>query len=707
MNAHNLDKIFRPRSVAVIGASSRIGSVGNTVLRNLVDGQFSGDVYPVNPKYKFVEDFQCFGSVKELTNAIDLAVVCTPAPTVCSVVRECGEAGILGLVIITAGFRETGEAGRRMESDLAVVAKSFPGMRVIGPNCLGILSPHQHLNASFAADMPPAGNVAFISQSGALCTAMLDWAITENVGFSQFVSVGNAMDITMANLIEYFADDGHTDAIILYIESLTDARNFMSAARDFTKTKPILAYKSGRFEQSAQAAASHTGAMAGVDAVYEAAFARAGIVRVFKIEDLFDGAEYLARKPQTRGERLAIVTNAGGPGVMATDALLTHGGQLAALSPETTETLNVQLPATWSHCNPVDVIGDATPERFAFAINAVLRDPNVDALLVILSPQSMTEPSGVAEAVFEASEYSSKPILASWMGGRRVAEGVELLTAGGIPTYSTPEKCVRVFMHLVQHEQNRETLLETPHEVLLDFPMDCEARKRIVASSTTSLIESSYLSEDESKSILEAYGIATTHTEVARSKQAAVEIADRLGYPIVAKVHSRQITHKTDVHGVELNLQNAKEVAAAYDAIIQRAEQQRPDAEIEGITVQPMLAKPLARELIVGAKRDPVFGPVILAGAGGITAELYHDRALQLPPLNKRLARRMLQSLKIYPLLSGFRGRRGVDVDAVVDVLLRVATLVLECPQIAELDINPLLVHERGAIAVDARIVVG
>ncbi|MEP1646919.1 acetate--CoA ligase family protein, partial [Rhodopirellula bahusiensis] len=331
MNAHNLDKIFRPRSVAVIGASSRIGSVGNTVLRNLVDGQFSGDVYPVNPKYKFVEDFQCFGSVKELTNAIDLAVVCTPAPTVCSVVRECGEAGILGLVIITAGFRETGEAGRRMESDLAVVAKSFPGMRVIGPNCLGILSPHQHLNASFAADMPPAGNVAFISQSGALCTAMLDWAITENVGFSQFVSVGNAMDITMANLIEYFADDGHTDAIILYIESLTDARNFMSAARDFTKTKPILAYKSGRFEQSAQAAASHTGAMAGVDAVYEAAFARAGIVRVFKIEDLFDGAEYLARKPQTRGERLAIVTNAGGPGVMATDALLTHGGQLAAL----------------------------------------------------------------------------------------------------------------------------------------------------------------------------------------------------------------------------------------------------------------------------------------------------------------------------------------------------------------------------------------
>ncbi len=703
MTTQSLDKIFRSRSVAVIGASNRIGSVGNTVIRNLVGSRFKGTIFPINPNHATIESLTCFGSLSDILSPLDLVIICTPASIVADVVRQCGESGVGGVVILTAGFREAGAEGHLLEAELKRVSKRFPDMRIIGPNCLGILSPRERLNASFASDMPPAGSVAFISQSGALCTSILDWAIAENVGFSQFVSIGNAMDVSIADLIDYFAEDGVTRSIILYIESLTDARAFMSAARAFTRTKPIIAYKAGRFAKSAEAAASHTGAMAGVDEVYEAALARAGVVRVFEIDDLFDSAEFLARHPSACGPRLAIVTNAGGPGVMATDALLGQRGELAELSSNTIAKLSTVLPACWSQRNPVDIIGDATPQRFEDALSVVVKDSGADAVLVILTPQAMTDPSAVADAVIRAAKRSSKPLLASWMGGRRVAEGIAKLTAASIPTYPTPEKCVRVFMHLVAYAKNLAKLTEIPLDCAITFELDAEHRRErfMEAASHNRMI----LSEPESKSVLEAYGIRVTETKIGRTANEAVAISAELGYPVVMKIHSPEISHKTDVGGVELNIHSGEQVRTAFDRLASKLEQHRPNASFDGVTIQPMVVESFSRELIVGSKRDPVFGPVILVGTGGITAELFHDVALELPPLNENLARRMLQSLQSWAVLEGYRGRRGIDIDKLIEVLLRVSTLVSECPEVEELDINPLVVTERDAIALDARIV--
>ena len=451
MAVRNLEKIFAPQSVAVIGASQKPNSVGHTVISNLISGGFAGEIYPVHPEYAEVEQRRCYKSVRDLPNPADLAVVCTPARTVPDLVRQCGETGIMGMIVISAGFRETGKEGVALEDQIRQAAKAFDGMRIVGPNCLGLMAPHVSLNASFASDMPPKGHVAFISQSGALCTSVLDWALAENVGFSYFVSVGNMLDVGMADLIDFFSTDRWTESIILYVESITEARQFMSAARAFARRKPIIAYKAGRFAQSAQAAASHTGAMAGVDTVYEAALSRAGIVRVFEVDDLFDCAELLARQKAPHGPRLAIVTNAGGPGVMATDSLLDRDGELAQVSDETVEKLNACLPPAWSHGNPIDVLGDAPPERFAQAVSAVLADENVDGVLVILSPQAMTDPTGTATAVIDAAKKFSKPVIAAWMGGPRVREGIRLFNEAGIPTYSSPEKGVRSFMYLVSY----------------------------------------------------------------------------------------------------------------------------------------------------------------------------------------------------------------------------------------------------------------
>lgn len=703
MPIRNLDKIFAPKTVAVIGASKRASSVGSTVLQNLIGGGFSGAVYPVNPKYSDISGTPCFKSVSELPKAVDLAVICTPARTVPEIVHQCGEAGILGLVILSAGFREASPEGESLEADVRAAAKEFDGMRIVGPNCLGIMAPHVSLNASFASDAPPKGQVAFISQSGALCTAILDWAIQENVGFSHFVSVGNMMDVGIADLIDYFATDHRTESIIMYVESINEAREFMSAARAFTRTKPIIAYKAGRFSASAKAAASHTGAMAGVDSVYEAAFARAGIVRVFEVDDLFDCAELLARQRTPSGPRLAIVTNAGGPGVMATDALLERQGVLAKLSDTTIQKLSKHLPAAWSHGNPVDVLGDAPPKRFASAIEIVLADPNVDGVLVVLSPQAMTDPTGAAKSVIQAVKRSHKPVLAAWMGGGKVREGIEALNNAEIPTYSSPEKGVRAFMHLVTYARNRETLYETPREVPMEFPLD---REKLRAVFDTIMSEGDdVLSETTSKALLEAYEIPVTQTFVARSAVDAVQYADRVGYPVALKIFSPDITHKTDVGGVELNLANPDEVTEAFDRILSRAKEHRPEAQIDGVTVQHMLVAPNGRELIIGAKRDPVFGTVLLVGAGGTNAELFHDRALELPPLSEHLARRMLESLKSWPLLEGYRGRPGVNVDRLVEVLMRLSYLVADYPEIVELDVNPLLATPDDVIALDARIV--
>ena len=704
MSIQNLDKIFNPHHVAVIGASDAPTSVGYTVLRNLVGSGFQGVVYPVNPKRESVQGIHAYKDVPSLPHPPDLAVVCTPAPTVPGIVRACGEAGTRGLVIISAGFREIGPEGRKIEQEVIEQQRKFDGMRILGPNCLGIIVPSIHLNASFAAAAPAKGHVGFISQSGALCTSVLDWAIDQGVGFSYFVSVGNMLDVNMGDLVDYFGSATETQSMILYIESISEAREFMSATRAFGRTKPIVAYKAGRFSESAQAAASHTGAMAGVDAVYEAAFQRAGIVRIFEIDDMFDCAELLAKQDPPKGDRLAIVTNAGGPGVMTTDALIALDGKLAQFSGDTIDKLNGSLPPFWSHGNPVDVLGDAPPGRFADAVEIVIKDKGVDAVLVILTPQAMTDPTATAAAVAQVAARSRKPLLAAWMGGRMVNEGVRLLNEAGIPTYTTPEKATGAFMHLVSYARNLKLLQETPRDIPVSFTLD---RKRLRGVFDTILTEGGdVLSENVSKAFLEAYEIPVTKPYLARSADEAVQVARQCGYPVVMKIHSPQITHKTDVDGVVLNLGSDDAVRRSYAKIVQRAAEKRPDAQVLGATVQKMVTYPNSFELIMGTKKDPVFGAVIMVGMGGVAAEVFRDRALALPPLNESLARHMLASLKSWPLLQGYRGKPGANLERLIEILMRFSYLVADYPEIKELDVNPLLVTPDDVVALDARVIV-
>jgi len=702
MPIRNLDRILAPRSVAVVGASMRAGSVGHTVLNN-VRAANSIRLYPVNPKHERLSDLTCWPTVGALPEIVDLAVICTPAATVSGLVRECGNAGIRGLVILTAGFGETGPAGRELEAAIKREAAQFPDLRILGPNCLGLMAPHRGFNASFVDQLPPPGNVAFLSQSGALCSAILDWAAAENVGFSYFISLGNMLDVGVADLLDYLAEDPWTKSVVLYLESITDARRFMSAARAFSRNKPIIAYKAGRFAESAQAAASHTGALAGVDAVYEAAFARAGIVRVLESEDLFDCAELLARSRPVRGPRLAIVTNAGGPGVMAIDSLISLRGTLAKLSDATIVKLNDQLPTTWSHGNPVDIIGDAPPERFRSAVDAVLCDEGVDGLLVILSPQSMSDPTRTADEVVAAAASSTKPVLASWMGGRSVAAGIRRLQRAGISNYSSPEQAIRAFSYLVAFAKRQELLYETPREVPLQFALNPAALREqvlhIIGDSRDTLTET------KSKELLAAYEIPVTRTLVAASEEDVIACSRELGYPVVLKLYSPDITHKSDVGGVELNIADDAAAKRAFQEIVERARQKQPAAKILGVTVQPMIVHPQGRELIVGAKRDPVFGSVLLVGTGGTAAEIWQDCALELPPLSEHLARRTLESLRSWPLLNGYRGTPPVNLDQLIETLMRVSYLIAHTPEIIELDINPLLATPEGTLALDARIV--
>ncbi|MEX0641529.1 MAG: bifunctional acetate--CoA ligase family protein/GNAT family N-acetyltransferase [Pirellulales bacterium] len=703
MSSQNLSKIFRPGSVAVVGASAKAESVGRTVLENLQRAKFPGAIYPVNPKYESLLGLPAFGSISDLPTCFDLVVIATPAATVPAIIHECGEKHVPGLVIVSAGFREVGAAGQAIEKELESQLARYPGMRAIGPNCLGVLVPGSHLNASFAAAMAKPGRTAFISQSGALCTSILDWSLSENIGFSHFVSIGNALNVKVGDLIDYLAEDPTTDSIVLYVESVTEARRFMSAARAFTRSKPIVVYKAGRFAESAQAAASHTGAMAGVDAVYEAAFQRAGMVRVYQAEDMFDCAELLARSRTPEGPRLAIITNAGGPGVMAVDELLERHGQLATLTPETIDKLNSVLPPHWSHRNPVDVLGDAKPERFANALRIVATDPNVDAVLVVLTPQSMTDPIGTAIRVADVAATTREPVLTSWMGGRAVDPGRQILNQAGIPTYESPDRAVSAFMYLVSYRRNREILYETPRQSPIDSFAKASAARQQIDQLLAAGRET--LTEIESKELLSAYGIPTTVPQPARSASEAVAIAQELGYPVVMKVHSPQILHKTEVHGVVTGISGDANVRRIFEEIVDRAKRMRPDAEVIGATLQPMLTAAESLELIVGAKKDPVFGTVMMVGAGGIAAEVLADRALELPPLNDRLARRMLESLRIRPLLGNYRGRRAIHLDRLVEVLMRFSYLIAENPCIAELDVNPLLVTPDGATALDARVI--
>lgn len=703
LSLRTLDKIFNPTSIAVIGASDRESSVGYRLFRNLIGVGYRGVVYPVNHKHPSIQGIEAYPSVDKLPRQVDLAIIATPAETVPGIVEQCGKAGIQGIIIVSAGFKEIGTEGKALEQRILETRKKY-NMRIIGPNCLGIIRPHRRLNASFAAKMALPGNIAFISQSGALCTAILDWANSENIGFSNFVSIGSMIDVDYGDLIDYFGSDPQTRSIIMYIEGLTNARKFMSAARHFARTKTILVVKAGKYSESAKAATSHTGSLTGEDEVYDAAFRRAGLIRVEEIEDLFNCSEVLQMQPNPKGPNVAIITNAGGPGVMATDALIARGGKLAELSPKTTQALDQILPNYWSRGNPIDILGDATPERYAEVIKICRQDDNINGILIIFTPQGITNPAEAALAVVEACKGASRTILTSWMGEQDVEEANEILNRNGLPTYSTPERAIKTYTYMYQYTRNLAQLYETPEELPIELHTPAQPLLNIMRKASKE--EREILTEIEAKAFLEAYGIKTVKTKLVKTEGEAVSTAKQLGYPAVLKVYSPQITHKTDVGGVMLNLQNDLELREAYRKIFENVKKNAPSAEIQGVTVQNMIAKKEGYEVIIGSKKDPIFGPIILFGMGGIMVELFQDRAIGFPPLNQNLARRIMERTKVYELLKGFRGLPPANIKRLEEVMVKFSEMLVDLPHIKEIDINPLVVDSEDVVAVDARIAI-
>ncbi|HKS74030.1 MAG TPA: bifunctional acetate--CoA ligase family protein/GNAT family N-acetyltransferase [Terriglobales bacterium] len=694
---HPLDAIFTPHSVAVIGATERPGSIGRAVLWSLVSSPFGGTVYPVSEKRTSVLGIKAYRRIEEIPEHVDLAVVVTPAVTVPDIITECVEAQVGGCIVISAGFKEHGEHGKELERQILERMRSSH-MRLIGPNCLGVMNPISGLNATFGPHIARPGNVAFISQSGALCTAILDWCEKEMVGFSAFVSIGSMLDVGWGDLIDYLGNDPRTHSIVMYMESIGDARSFLSAAREVSLNKPIIAIKAGRTEAAAHAAASHTGSLTGSDEVLEAAFRRCGVLRVQTIADLFYMAEVLAKQPRPRGPRLAIVTNAGGPGVLAADSLIANGGELAQISAESMEKLNQLLPPHWSRNNPIDILGDANPEKYAQVVDISVHDTNADGLLAIICPQGMAEPTQTAEKLKAYAQSTGKPVIASWMGGPAVAAGVDILNRAGVPTFPFPDTAARVFYYMWRYSYNLRGLYETPVLRGDDGGTDRVAAEGIVESVRRA--DRAILTEVESKQLLSAYGIPTVRTETASSEEEAVERAKEIGYPVVLKIWSKTITHKTDVGGVQLNLRDAEAVRGAYRLIASSVRSE----DFLGVTVQPMI-KLDGYELIIGSSADPQFGPVLLFGAGGQLVEVFKDRALALPPLNTTLARRMIEQTKVCEALRGVRGRKAVDMAALEELLVRFSQLVVEQPWIKEIDINPLLASPERLLALDARVV--
>ena len=700
MGQYNLNRIFKPRHVAVVGASEKAGTIGNALMKNLIDGGFTGTLMPVNPKYKTIHGHESFGSVSALETGTDLAIIATPMHTVVDIVSECVEKKMGGAVIISAGGREVGEQGREIEEKIQRIAHAG-GLRIVGPNCMGVIRPGVNLNASFASEMPVTGNLAFVSQSGAICTAILDLALKERIGFSHFVSIGSMVDVDFGDIIDYLGNDASAKSILLYIESLTNFRKFMSAARSVSRVKPIIVLKSGRSPAGAKAAASHTGAMAGEDAVYDAAFKRAGIVRVDTIEELFDCAELMAKQPRPSGPRLAILTNGGGPGVMAMDTLARYGQEPEPLDPETMQALDGFLPPFWSRGNPIDILGDASAERFGRALEVCFNSKNLDGVLVILAPQALTDPLSVAESLAAAMKARRYPVFACWMGGKSIVKAVEILNEAGIPTYDAPERAVRAFLYMVEYARNLETLLEVPPKMSRHLVFDQEKARKLLSGAPAQ----EFMPESDSKELLLSYGMPVIRTEIAKTEAQASRIGREIGYPLVMKIHSPDITHKTDAGGVRLDLRCDADVCEAYGQIISSARGYKPDARIEGVTIQPYFSNP-DFEILMGAKRDPNFGPVILFGMGGIFTEVLKDRALGLPPMNRLLARRLMQETKAYSLLQGYRNRPAADMERLEEMIVRLSQLLIDFPEIAELDMNPVLIKDGDPVAVDARILV-
>ena len=700
---YGLDALFDPRSVAVIGATERPGTVGRTVLQNLLAPAFKGKVYAVNPQHSEVLGLATYKNIASIPEPVDLAVLATPASTIPALIGECVDAGAKSAVVISAGFRERGEKGTELERQIQEQLQRGT-MRLVGPNCLGIMNPSVGLNATFAKEPPREGNVAFLSQSGALLTAILDWSYRENVGFSSIVSTGSMLDVGWGDLIYHFGDDPRTKSILIYMESVGDARSFLSAAREIALSKPIIVIKAGRSEAASRAAASHTGALTGSDEVLDAAFRRSGVLRVMNLADIFYMAELLSKQPRPKGPRLTILTNAGGPGVLATDALVANGGELAVLSEDSLRALDGFLPVHWSHNNPIDVLGDADSERYGKALEIASRDPNSDGLLAILAPQGMTDPSDVARRLQAYAHSTGKPVLASWMGGTSTAEGEAILSRGGLPTFAFPDTAARAFTYMWRYTYNLRSLYETPS--LSEAPELNDASR----SQVRQLIEDArrsgrtLLNEFESKSVLSLYGIPTVETRIARSEDEAVKHAHEIGFPAVLKVFSNEITHKSDVDGVKLDLRDEAAVRNAYQSIARSVAEKFGRDRFAGVTVEPMVHSD-GYELILGSSVDPQFGPVLLFGSGGQLVEVYKDHALGLPPLNTTLAQRLMEQTHIYRALKGVRGRKPVDLAALESLLVRFSQLVIEQPWISEIDINPLLASPERLLALDARIV--
>ena len=695
-----LEAFFRPQSVAVIGASEKEGSVGHSLLENLLKTPFGGSVVAVNPKRSQVLGAKSYPSVAAIPGGVELAVIAIPAAAVEEAVGQCVQAGVKAAIIISAGFKENGPEGEALEQ--RVLAKAKAGkLRLIGPNCLGIMSPLTGLNASFAAGMALPGKVAFVSQSGALITAVLDWSLQEKVGFSSVISLGSMLDLGWADMIDYLGNDPGTESIVLYMESIGDARAFVSAAREVALTKPILVIKAGRSDEAAKAAASHTGSLAGSSEVLNAAFRRSGVLAVEHISHLFYMADILSKQPRPKGPRLCIVTNAGGPGVLATDALMEGHGKLAELSDGLKAGLSSVLPAAWSHGNPVDVLGDADAGRFEKTLALVAKDPGNDGVLVILTPQAMTDPLETARQLAPYAKLGDRPIFSSWMGGAGVEAGRGLLSQAGIPNFPYPDTACRMFNYMWQYSANLKALYETPGSSGEDEAVDSA---RVAALLEAARREGrTLLTEMESKAILAGYGIPTVKTELAKSAGEAEAKAAAMGHPVVLKLHSLTLTHKTDVGGVKLGLKDGPAVRQAFEEIQASVTKLKGAEHFQGVTVQPMVAME-GYELILGSSVDSQLGPVLLFGSGGQLVEVFKDRALALPPLNSTLARRMMEGTKIYKALQGVRGRASVDMPALESLLVRFSRLIAEQPLIKELDINPLLASPQGLCALDARV---
>lgn len=696
-----LEPFFQPTSIAIIGASEHPASLGNAVMENMLKAGYQGQLIPVNPKYRMVKGLTCYRSVLDIPGKVDLAVIQIPAKFVPDVVDECGRAGIKALLILSAGFKEAGEKGHALLDRVLDNARKYQ-IRILGPNCLGIMNPNIGMNATFASRGALPGKIAFISQSGALCASILDWATEQNVGFSYFVSIGSMTDIGFHDLIEYMSTDPNTSSILIYMESLNDARKFMSAARAYARTKPILVLKSGSSEEGAKAALSHTGSLAGNDLVFDAAFKRAGMLRVEKMADLFYCAQALAMQPRPTGSRLAIITNAGGPAVLTTDYLMRKGGKIAQLSPHTMESLNELLSANWSHNNPIDILGDGTAEQFGRSLRLCLDDPEVDAVLVIFVPQAITPPDTVAWAVVQEAQHTDKPVFSSWMGEADVTKAWDILEQGSVPTFRFPESAVDVFLLMNEYAKNLEILYQTPEEVPEAFTPDRDKARQVIQDALDKGV--TQLGREAMTEILDAYEIPVTRVIHAATTEEALAAAEQLGYPVAVKIDSPDISHKTDVGGVVLDIHHPDSLRVTFDRVMQNARQARPEARLLGVTVETMADK--RYELMIGAKHDPVFGPVLVFGMGGVAVEVFKDLQMALPPLNMALARHLVQGTRIYKLLEGYRNMPGVDLDAIYFLLIRFAYLVMDFPEIEEMDLNPFAVDEHGGVVLDARMMI-